>query len=83
MINDDVTCPLHYAGDGEVECKRAMRSMMHGVDLPAYLSGWWYAAFKYLWRWPHKGRLKDLRKARESLDNLIAAVEEEEAWKQQ
>lgn len=72
---DDVKAPRHYRGDGEIEAKRAMKSMMYAVKIQADIGGWWMAAFKYLWRWPHKGWIKDLKKCRECLDNMIEEVE--------
>ena len=72
---DEVHCPAHYAGDGEVECKRAMRSMAAGYDkstAPTACRYWAIAAFKYMWRFPLKGTpLKDLKKARECIDLAI------------
>ena len=76
---DEVKCPAHYAGDGEVECKRAMRSMAAGYDKSTASTAcryWAIAAFKYLWRFPLKGKpLEDLRKARECIDLAIEAYE--------
>lgn len=76
---DEVKCPAHYAGDGEVECKRAMRSMAAGYDKSTASTAcryWAIAAFKYLWRFPLKGRpLEDLKKARECIDLAIEACE--------
>lgn len=76
---DEVRCPAHYAGDGEVDCKRAMRSMAAGYDKSTASTAcryWAIAAFKYLWRWPLKGKpLEDLRKARECIDLAIGAYE--------
>ena len=34
-------------------------------------------SFKYLWRWPYKNGLEDLKKARWYLDRLISEVEKE------
>lgn len=79
---DDVKNPIHYAGDGSVECRDALRSMM--FPAPSWMSAetayWWGCAFKYLWRWPHKNQIKDINKAircleymRESAVNDIAA----------
>lgn len=50
--SDPVTCPAHYAGDGIVDCKRAIRSMLAGYDhMASYESAYWCAtALKYLWR---------------------------------
>lgn len=71
-MSDVIKAPAHYAGDGEVDCARAMESMM-GVNTMNY---WWGCAFKYLWRWKRKNGLEDLYKCRECLDRLIAKVEE-------
>lgn len=82
-MSDPVKAPAHYAGDGEVSCMRAMESMHAGWGVPAmakfmsrpgachsvaYLVT---CAFKYLWRWPLKGGLQDLEKARRCLDYAI------------
>ena len=70
MKYDDVKCPIHYRGDGLIECKRAMRSMLSATPywLNANTVYWWGAAFKYLWRWPLKNRIKDIDKAIECLN---------------
>lgn len=72
MTFDEVKNPVHYNGDGEVQCKRAMKSMLSAV--PLWMSGdtvyWWGCAFKYLWRWPNKNKVKDINKAIESLENM-------------
>ena len=79
-LSDPVHAPAHYAGDGKVECKAAMASMMAGYDLAdvrpnaAY---WCGCAFKYLWRWPLKNRREDLMKARECIDLAISSVGKE------
>lgn len=77
---DPVTCPAHYAGDGEVEAKRALRSMLVGYEraapaLPYEQVAWAAMAFKYIWRFPGKSGLQDVRKARECLDNVIRSME--------
>lgn len=36
--SDPVYAPAHYAGDGKIECKAAMASMMAGYDLAAVCS---------------------------------------------
>ena len=67
---DPVTSPAHYAGDGEVSCMRAMRSMAAGYDsaeVPAMASKWCLDALKYVWRAPLKGGAQDIRKARRCL----------------
>ena len=75
----DNRCPAHYRGDGYTTASCAMRSMM----LPASRRGysamalwWWGCAFKYLWRWPLKGKADDLRKAKDCIDRLM----DEEGW---
>ena len=74
---DERPNPGHYEGDGEVSCARALRSMLHGVKLAPIAIWWWACAFKYLWRWVWKNGVKDLMKARDCIDRLIAEVE---AW---
>lgn len=75
-IPDNVTAPIHYQGDGNIEAMDAMRSMTSNAELPAIQAYWWGCAFKYLWRWPHKNGIEDLRKCRQCLDYLIAEVDE-------
>ena len=81
--SDPVYAPVHYAGDGKIECKAAMASMMAGYDLAAVCSNvayWCGCAFKYLWRWPLKNNREDPRKARECIDialSLVRGVKEE------
>lgn len=77
--HDDVHEPAHYAGDGTVTCKVAMRSMMHGIVMRGDAAFWWGCAFKYLWRWPRKharpaGKLQDIDKAIECLRALREEV---------
>ena len=76
---NDVSNPVHYAGDGEVQCKRALESMM--TPAPSWMSHiasyWWGCAFKYLWRWPNKNKIKDLLKARQCIDYLIIQATED------
>lgn len=74
-ISDDVAAPSHYfvtLRDGSrVECKHVTRAL----GLSWALGN----AFKYLWRAGRKtpDKLKDLRKAREMLDDEIKALESE------
>lgn len=87
---DTVEAPEHYAGDGEVDCMRAMRSMQAGwgwgividpkrsrvsIGKTIAVSYWLTTAFKYIWRWPFKGGLEDIKKARRCIDYAIAAYE--------
>lgn len=77
--NDPVYAPAHYAGDGKIECKAAMGSMMAGYDSAAVCSNvayWCGCAFKYLWRWPLKNNREDLRKACECIDIALSLVGE-------
>lgn len=69
---NDVNNPIHYNGDGVVQAKDAIASMLY--NQPSWMSGatvyWWGCAFKYLWRWPFKGRIKDIDKAIWCLETL-------------
>lgn len=70
-MGDAVKSPAHYAGNG-LECKEALRSAMCGCHgLPPMAFYWWGCVFKYVWRWPRKNGVEDLRKARQCLDYLI------------
>ena len=75
-MSDIVKAPAHYMGDGEVECKRAMQSMMTNTAFVGTAMYWWGCAFKYIWRWPHKNGVQDIDKAIECLTELRKAVEE-------
>lgn len=76
--SDPVKAPVHYAGDGEVDCKRAARSMAEGYDragVSTEAAYWSIAALKYLWRWPLKGKAQDLEKAGECIELAHSAHE--------
>lgn len=76
-MSDPVKAPAHYEGDGVTTCKVALASMMHKSPLCSNEACyWWGCAFKYLWRWPYKDDLQDLKKCRECLDVLINHLEE-------
>lgn len=73
----DVEHPDHYAGDGQIECMDAMRSMMSGDQyaLPPIAAHWWAEAFKYIWRWRRKNGVQDLQKCKQCIDYLIDEIE--------
>lgn len=75
-MTDNVNAPAHYAGDGSIECRDALRSMMGaaGYMEPA-TAYWWGRAFKYLWRWIRKNGTEDLRKCARCVEYLIEEVE--------
>ena len=61
---DPVDRPEHYNQSG-LECIDAMRAMADGVlNVSAHEAYCWQNAFKYLWRWPYKNGVEDLKKAR-------------------
>ena len=54
----------------------AMAAMSNGVNVDPHTAHVWQTAFKYLWRWPKKGRpLEDLKKCRWYLDRTISRIE--------
>lgn len=55
---DDVDYPAHYTG--EIECIDAMIQTQGKTAVRDFCA---CNAFKYLWRWRHKGRTTDLMKA--------------------
>lgn len=75
-MNDVISHPDHYTGHG-IECMDAMKSMVYGADVTNFQAYWWLCAFKYIWRWPCKNGVEDLKKARQCIDYLIEDLENE------
>ena len=73
-MNDLVKNPRHYEGDGKIQCKDAMKSMVHGIRMPLEIGYWWITSLKYIWRWPHKNGEQDIDKAIQSLQYLKRAI---------
>lgn len=71
--NKAVEHPAHYNAGG-IECIDAIESALACQREPvqAFLTG---QVLKYLWRWPLKGGVEDLEKARFYLERLIACAE--------
>lgn len=74
---DDITYPMHYAGNNILTCRDAMASMMtplEGIITPKV--GYWLGcAFKYLWRAFLKGDPnKDLRKCKQCIDEMLNLI---------
>jgi hypothetical protein len=63
--------PSHYK-QGGIECIEAIKAAT-GEGFIGYV---WGNVLKYLWRWPKKGGVDDLKKARWYLDRLIKEVGE-------
>lgn len=80
VVHDNVNHPAHYTAGG-IECIDAIAAALTCQTDPmhAWLTG---QALKYMWRWPLKNGLEDLKKARFYLDRLIADVErkDKEEW---
>jgi hypothetical protein len=74
-MSDPVYSPDHY-NTSKIECIDAMEAMSSGMNIPSHEAYCWQNAFKYLWRWPYKNGLEDLKKCRWYLDRLIQKVEE-------
>ena len=75
MTKDDpVDHPSHYTSGG-IECIDAIAAALscHKDPMGAWLTG---QIMKYIWRWPLKNGLEDLKKARFYLDRLIKMLEE-------
>ena len=75
-LSDPVKAPAHYAGDGVITCKDALKSMLTNSKLSPIQGYWLGCLFKYVWRFEHKNGIQDLEKARECLDMLIQEVKE-------
>jgi hypothetical protein len=67
----DAINPSHYK-QGPIECIEAIKAAT-GDGFIGYVCG---NVLKYLWRWPKKGGVDDLKKARWYLDRLIKEVGE-------
>ena len=67
--DDPVNHPSHYTAGG-IECIDAIAAALTSQNDPvaAWLTG---QCLKYLWRWPLKNGLEDLKKTRFYLDRLI------------
>jgi len=73
---DMVNRPAHYNAS-IIECIDAMRAMVQGVCVDPHESYCWQNAFKYIWRWPYKNGVEDLRKALWYIDRLIEELEKD------
>lgn len=71
--HDAVNHPAHYTAGG-VECIDAIEAALTCQQDPchAWLTG---QVIKYLWRWPMKGGVEDLRKSEFYLKRLIGKIE--------
>jgi len=69
--SSDPINPSHYK-QGGIECVEAIKAAT-GDGFIGYVCG---NVLKYLWRWPKKGGVSDLKKARWYLDRLIKEVGE-------
>lgn len=76
-MSDTVSSPVHYEGNGNITCMKAMDSMMSNCYVHRTAAFWWGNAFKYLWRWPHKNTIEDLEKCKQCIDNLIEVYSDE------
>lgn len=67
----DPTNPPHYQRGG-MEAIDVLQAMMSPEEVRGFF---WGHLFKYIWRWPEKAGVEDLRKAKWYLDRLIAQAE--------
>lgn len=74
--NDPVNHPSHYTAGG-IECIDAIGAALTSQSDPmsAWLTG---QCLKYLWRWPLKNGVEDLKKTRFYLDRLIEHEEKKQ-----
>lgn len=71
---DDITYPIHYAGNSKITCKDALNSMMCPLEavITPKVGYWLGCAFKYLWRAFLKGDpKKDLLKCKQCIDEVL------------
>ncbi|HBR01553.1 MAG TPA: hypothetical protein DD738_02985 [Ruminiclostridium sp.] len=71
-MSDNINHPPHYTA-GKVECIDALEAATQGLSgIEAVCTA---NAIKYLWRWPRKGRVEDLKKAEWYIEKLISVLE--------
>lgn len=71
---DDITYPIHYAGNNKITCKDALNSMMYPLEavITPKIGYWLGCAFKYLWRAFLKGDpKKDLMKCKQCINEML------------
>lgn len=71
---DDITYPIHYAGNNKITCKDALNSMMCPLEavITPKIGYWLGCAFKYLWRAFLKGDpKKDLLKCKQCINEML------------
>ena len=71
---NNVNHPNHYNHDGGVECIDALKSALGPEGFKGFCAG---NVIKYTWRYPHKNRIEDCKKAKWYLDTLIKELESE------
>lgn len=76
QTNDMVNQPPHYTNAG-IECIDAMEEVAYHSGVDPFHGYLWLNAFKYLWRWPYKNGIEDLKKCRWYVDKLISKLEAE------
>lgn len=80
-MTDNINHPAHYTA-GRIECIDAIEAALerHYNAVDAWLTG---QIIKYIWRWPMKGGVEDLKKAEFYLNRLIerkSQKEPEDEW---
>lgn len=68
--HDNVNSPKHYCKGG-LECINVIKAQLTPEQNKGYLYG---NVLKYMWRWPEKNGLEDLKKAKHYLEWLIEEV---------
>ena len=71
---DNVNHPKHYCKGG-LECIQVIKAQLTPQQYEGYLYG---NVLKYMWRWPDKNGLEDLRKAAKYLEWLQEEVKKNE-----
>ena len=69
--HDNVNHPKHYCKGG-LECIQVIKAQLTPEQNKGYLYG---NVLKYMWRWPEKNGIEDLRKAKHYLEWLIESLE--------
>ena len=75
---DVVNNPPQY-NTGGIESIDAMKAMSEGSNVEPHHAYCWQNAFKYIWRWPYKNGVEDLRKAQWYIERLIVELERDDS----
>lgn len=73
VVKENVNHPSHY-NQGGIECIEALKSALGKEGFKGFCAG---NVIKYTWRYQHKNRIEDCKKAKWYLEELIKELDNE------